>query len=55
MNFEIDPKIYEEIAKEINSDGSPVGIDAKHTHIVIINKLIEISERLDKIEKLLVK
>lgn len=55
MNFEIDPKIYEEISKEINSDASPVGIDAKHTHVVIINKLIEISERLERIERELAK
>ncbi|MDH4058869.1 MAG: hypothetical protein OEU76_08890 [Cyclobacteriaceae bacterium] len=51
MKFEIDEKIYEEIAKEISSDESPVGIDAKKTHVLILNKLHEISDRLDRIEQ----
>ncbi len=51
MNFEIDPKNYAAIEKLITSDASPVGIDAKITHIHIINKLMEISERLEKLEK----
>jgi hypothetical protein len=42
---------YESIAKEIQSDDSPVGIDAKKTHIIIIQKLIQIEERLTQIEK----
>jgi hypothetical protein len=50
MKFEIDPKDYEEIAKAIHSDTSPVGIDAKKTHILILNKLQELSDRLEKIE-----
>ena len=37
---------YESIAKEIHSDDSPVGIDAKKTHILIIQKLKQIEERL---------
>jgi len=33
MKFEIDPETYQEIAKVIHSDESPVGIDAKkNTH-----------------------
>lgn len=51
MNFEIETKKYEEIAKVIHSDASPVGIDAKKTHILILNKLQEITDRLDRIEK----
>lgn len=51
MNFEIDPGTYEEIAKVIHSDQSPVGIDAKKTHILILNKLYEISDRLTRIEE----
>jgi len=51
MNFEIEPKIYQEIANVIQSDNSPVGIDAKETHIIIINKLYEISERLERLEQ----
>ena len=42
---------FEAIAKEIHSDTSPVGIDAKKTHILILQKLINIEERLDKIEE----
>ena len=50
MNFEIDPGIYEEIAKVIHSDESPVGIDAKKTHILILNKLMQIEQRLAQLE-----
>jgi len=38
--------------KVITSEDSPVGIDAKKTHIIIINKLVEIEKRLDALEKL---
>ena len=51
MNFDVDKKTFEEIAKVIHSDKSPVGIDAKKTHIIILNKLQEISDRLEKIEE----
>ena len=51
MKFEIDTKTYEEIAEVIHSDKSPVGIDAKKTHILILNKLQELSDRLEKIEE----
>lgn len=47
----MDQKTYDEIAALINSDDSPVGIDAKKTHIIIIQKLIDIQTRLDKIEE----
>ena len=40
MDLNIDKKLYEEIAKEIHSDTSPVGIDAKKTHILILEKLM---------------
>ncbi len=42
---------YEAIAKEIHSDTSPVGIDAKKTHILILQKLMGIEERLNSLEK----
>lgn len=38
------------IEQRITSPDSPVGIDAKETHIIIINKLIAIEERLKAIE-----
>jgi hypothetical protein len=48
--YEIDPIIYHEIEKLIHSDENPVGIDAKHTHILIMSKLLEISDRIKLIE-----
>ena len=50
MDLKVDKKIYEEIAKEIHSDTSPVGIDAKKTHILILEKLLMLEKRLDNIE-----
>jgi hypothetical protein len=51
MKLEVDAKTYEEIAKVIHSDESPVGIDAKKTHILILSKLQEITERLERLEQ----
>ncbi len=51
MKFEIDPETYEEIGRLIHSDESPVGIDAKKTHILILNKLQELSDRLERMEE----
>lgn len=51
MNLEVEDDKKEEIGNAITSEDSPVGIDAKKTHIIIINKLIEIEKRLDKLEK----
>ena len=50
MNYNINEKSYNEIAKLIESDG-PVGIDAKKTHIIIINALAELHTKIDKLEK----
>ncbi len=36
--------------REIPSEASPVGIDAKKTHISILHNLQEIEERLRRIE-----
>ena len=52
MNLEVDDDKKAEIANVITSPGSPVGIDAKKTHIIIINKLVEIEKRLAKLEEL---
>ncbi|MFW5955133.1 MAG: hypothetical protein ACOCSK_00145 [Rhodothermales bacterium] len=41
---------YKKIEKEISSADSPVGIDARHTHILIIHMLGEMQRRLDAIE-----
>lgn len=42
---------YEAIGKLIQSKESVVGIDARHTHILIIKKLLELEEKLISIEK----
>ena len=39
-----------EIEELIASADSPVGIDAKKTHVIIISKLIEIEKKLEMIE-----
>ena len=41
---------FETILEKIGSADSPVGIDAKYTHAIIITYLQQISERLDKLE-----
>ena len=51
MDIDIDEKAYAEIAEMIHSDDSPVGIDAKKTHILILHKLSQIEKRLEAIEK----
>lgn len=50
MNLHVEKELYEAIAKEIHSDTSPVGIDAKKTHILILQKLMQLEERLNQIE-----
>ena len=49
--MEIDAKVYQEIAAIIESDSSPVGIDAKKTHILILHKLMQIETRLGALEE----
>lgn len=44
-------EIYERISEEIFSATSPVGIDAKKTHIIIIKMLEDIDKRLENIEE----
>lgn len=51
MEIEIPKEQYEEISKTIHSETSPVGIDAKKTHIIIIQKLLDIERRLAKLEE----
>jgi len=50
--MEINQENYKEIEEFIFSEESPVGIDAKKTHILIIQKLIEIEKRLNALEKI---
>jgi len=50
MSFEIPDDIRSELEAEIGSDSSPVGIDAKKTHVLILYRLREIEQRLASIE-----
>ncbi len=50
MDLKVEKELYDSIAKEIHSDSSPVGIDAKKTHILILEKLMQLEKRLDRIE-----
>jgi hypothetical protein len=51
MEFEIDKETFDKIAAIIHSDSSPVGIDAKKTHILILKLLQDIDARLKKLEE----
>ncbi len=42
---------YDRIAEEIASETSPVGIDAKKTHVIILHMLTEMQKRLVRIEE----
>ena len=48
--MEIDKDLHKLLEKEIHSDISPVGIDAKKTHILILEKLIKIEDSLKRLE-----
>jgi len=49
--MEIPKEDYERIAALVHSDQSPVGIDAKKTHVMILHKLEQIEARLRKLEE----
>jgi len=50
MNLNISDKDYQEILDQIKSDDSPVGIDAGKTHVLILQKLMNIEKRLEALE-----
>lgn len=50
MPTDIPDEDYRRIEKMIASDASPVGIDAKKTHVLILHKLTEIERRLGALE-----
>ena len=50
MEIEVPQGTYDEIVRQIESDASPVGIDAKKTHILILHKLAAIEDRLRQLE-----
>ena len=47
--MDVPQDIYEKPKKHITRDESPVGIDAKKTHIMILYKLMEIEKKLDNL------
>jgi hypothetical protein len=49
----VPPEAYRAIEQEIASAESPVGIDAKKTHVMILHQLRVIEERLARIESAL--
>ena len=48
--LDIPKESYDKILNEIKSADSPVGIDAKKTHVMILYKLEEIEKRLTEME-----
>lgn len=50
--MEISQERYDELEELISSDSSPVGIDAKKTHILILHKLTEIEKKLDSLSRI---
>jgi hypothetical protein len=50
VKTEITEAEYQELERLITSDASPVGIDAKKTHVLILHKLTQIEARLARLE-----
>ena len=42
---------FDSLIAQLSSPDSPVGIDAKYTHAIIIDYLRQIAARLDDVEK----
>lgn len=51
MKLDVPREEYEEIRRLIASEDSPVGIDAAKTHVMILKKLLDIEERLERLER----
>lgn len=49
--MDIPGDVYERLARAIESETSPVGIDAKKTHIMILHRLEQIERRLAALEE----
>jgi hypothetical protein len=50
-SFDLPQETYDEIKQLIESDDSPVGIDAQKAHVLILHKLVELEKRLDRMEE----
>ena len=53
LKLEVSETEARRIAEIIADTESPVGIDAKKTHVLIIRKLLDIEARLDVLERLI--
>ncbi|MCW9706188.1 hypothetical protein [Fodinibius salsisoli] len=51
MDLDMPEEQYQKILKQIKSDDSPVGIDAGKTHVLILQKLLDIEKRLEALEE----
>ena len=49
--IDVPQEVYSKLEKLIASEESPVGIDAKKTHIMILHKLIEIERKIESLSK----
>ena len=54
IKFDIKPAEYNEIAEQIASEESVVGIDAKKTHILILHLLVDMQKRMKQLEERLI-
>ena len=54
MSLDVPAEDAARIEEVIASAESPVGIDAKKTHVIIIQKLVEIERRLERLEERLI-
>lgn len=50
-DFDVPQETYDRIKRAIESEESPVGIDAQKAHVLILQKLVELEDRLDRIEE----
>lgn len=48
--MDISPEDFQQIESEIQDENSPVGIDAKKTHILILHRLEQMQKQLERIE-----
>jgi len=51
MKLEVPPEVARRIEEEIASADSPVGIDAKKTHVIILHLLMQMERRLKRLEE----
>ena len=51
MDVHVTPEEYSELEELIASADSPVGIDAKKTHVFILHLLLKLDRRIDALEQ----